>query len=96
MAHKRNRLLIPLACLVVLGPKECAMVVPPFKLSDLRIQFISSVCQILEILTSMSTRSNGEFAMKMYNASKEAKMISKKLAMVGVNLYEGSKVTSDT
>lgn len=32
----------------------------------------------------------------MYNADKEAQMISHKLAMVGVQLFEASKITSDT
>lgn len=54
-----NRLLSPLAGLVVLGPKECVMIIPPFKLSGNGIQNISSVCQTPKILTAMSMR-NGE------------------------------------
>lgn len=34
--------------------------------------------------------------MKIFNASKEAKMINQKLAMVRVHMYEGCKVTCDT
>lgn len=44
MAHKEDRLLIPLADSVVLGPKECAMVIAPFRLKGTGIQFILSVC----------------------------------------------------
>lgn len=49
-----------------------------------------------KILTSISTWNNGEFAVKMFNAIKEAKMVSQKLAMVRVHLYEGCKITWDT
>lgn len=41
----------------------------------------------------MSMKNNGEFAIKMFNARKKAKMIIHKLAMVGVNLDEGSRVS---
>lgn len=52
------------------------MVIHPFKLEGSDIQNISSVCQILNILTAVSTRQGGDFAVKIFNASKEARMIS--------------------
>lgn len=47
VAHKDNSLMIPLARPMVLGPQECVMVIPPFRLEGLRVQFVASVCQIL-------------------------------------------------
>lgn len=76
MVHKGDKLLIPLAGSVVFGPQECAMVIPPFKLEGSCIQNISSVCQIPKIVTAVNTRQGGEFTIKMFNVSKEARMIS--------------------
>lgn len=89
-------LLILLAGLVALGPKECVMIIPPFRLEGSGIQHISSVCQIPKILAAVSTRQGGEFAVKILNAGKEARMISQKLAMIGVQFFEGGKITWDT
>lgn len=88
VAHKNNKLLILLAGPVVLGLKECVMIISPFRLKSLRIQFVASVCQIPEVLCLVSMRSGGEFSAKMFNAGKKAKMISHKLDMVGVNLLK--------
>lgn len=93
VTHKGNKLLIPLVRAAVLVPKKSAMVVPCFRLSKLSIQYISSVYQISEIFTSVSARQNGKYSVKMVNVSKEARMINQKLAMVGVQLVEGTKVT---
>lgn len=67
---------------MVLGPKKSAMAVSSFKLSCLGIQFIFSVRQVPEIMTSVNTRNNGEFMLKMLNVGKATKMINQKLAMV--------------
>lgn len=66
------------------------------KISSPRHIFISSACQIRDTLRSNSARNNEEFAIKMFNASKDPKMTSHKLAMVEVHLYEGSKIIWDT
>lgn len=44
VAQKEDRLPLPLTSPVVLEPKECIMIVPPFKLSGTGIQNIPSVC----------------------------------------------------
>lgn len=49
-----------------------------------------------EILTSVSTQNNKEFAVKMFIIGKKAKIISQKLAMVGVHMYKGYKIKWDT
>lgn len=43
----------------------------------------------------MSTRNKEEFFVKLFNAGKEARMISQKLAMIGVQLYNGYKVSKN-
>lgn len=59
VVQKGDRLLLPLASSVVLGPKDCVMIVPLFKLSGIGIQNVSRVCQIREILTVVSARNGG-------------------------------------
>lgn len=56
VVHKEDRLLILLARPTVLEPQECVMVIPTFKLTSNSIQHIASVCQMPEVLTSVSTR----------------------------------------
>lgn len=80
----------------MLGPKECVLIIPPFKLSENGIQNITSVCQIPQLLIAVSTRNGGEFSVKILNVGGEAKMISQKLVMIGVQLFKDCKVTWDT
>lgn len=94
--HKEDRLLTPLAGHVVLRPQECVMIIPPFKWAGNEIQHIASVYQMRDVLMVVSTRHEGEFSVKIFNTSKEAKMLSQKFAMVGVHMYEVRKVTWDT
>lgn len=76
MVHKGGRLLLILASPVVLGPKECVMIIPLIKLSENVIQNITSVCQIPEILTVVSTKSGGEFSVKIFNVGVKARTIN--------------------
>lgn len=53
--------MITLAGLVAMGPKECVMgFSPPFRLKGSEIKNRSSASQILEILSSLSTRNGGD------------------------------------
>lgn len=71
------------------------MIVPPFKWSETRTQIILSVCQILDILTTVSTRNGGEYSVILFNAEKEVRMISQKLAIIGAQLYHNYRVIWD-
>lgn len=48
------------------------------------------------MLTTVSTCQVGEVSVKIFNAGKEAKIISQILAMVGIHMFDGCKVTWDT
>lgn len=91
--QRGNRLLLPLASLVVLSPKYCVMIISSFTLNGNGIQNITSVCQILDILTAVSTKIGGEFSVKIFDAGVEARMIGQKLAMIGIQILDNCTVT---
>lgn len=91
-----ERLLVPTKKPVVVGLQQRRSFLPSFKFNVAAIRAYIPISQIPHLMVGFGVKQNGEINVQVYNCSNEARLLSQKVCLVGVEIVTDAKVVWDT